>query len=163
MSAVRFHPKAPLKLLSGFAGVAQLAEQLICNQQVAGSIPVTSSKTPHTAKRLKINTGGLQSGQMHQTVNLTSPTSVVRIHLLPPQKEHLNQGALFALNELVVKSPLIIYAKSALRIRIWVLFLLILIIIKKKIEYYENRSLTESDIYEAKQLSKFRSLSFSNI
>ena len=25
------------------AGVAQLAEQLICNQQVAGSIPVTSS------------------------------------------------------------------------------------------------------------------------
>ena len=43
MSAVRFHPKAPLKTLSGFAGVAQLAEQLICNQQVAGSIPVTSS------------------------------------------------------------------------------------------------------------------------
>ena len=27
------------------AGVAQLAEQLICNQQVAGSIPVTSSTT----------------------------------------------------------------------------------------------------------------------
>ena len=27
----------------GYAGVAQLAEQLICNQQVAGSIPVTSS------------------------------------------------------------------------------------------------------------------------
>lgn len=31
--------------------------------------------------------GGLQSGQMHQTVNLTSPTSVVRIHLLPPPKK----------------------------------------------------------------------------
>ena len=29
------------------AGVAQLAEQLICNQQVAGSIPVTSSKQFH--------------------------------------------------------------------------------------------------------------------
>ncbi len=26
-----------------FAGVAQLAEQLICNQQVAGSIPIASS------------------------------------------------------------------------------------------------------------------------
>ncbi len=26
------------------AGVAQLAEQLICNQQVAGSSPITSSK-----------------------------------------------------------------------------------------------------------------------
>ena len=26
-----------------FAGVAQLAEQLICNQQVAGSSPITSS------------------------------------------------------------------------------------------------------------------------
>ena len=26
------------------AGVAQQVEQLICNQQVAGSIPVTSSK-----------------------------------------------------------------------------------------------------------------------
>ena len=49
MSAVRFHPKAPLKYLSGFAGVAQLAEQLICNQQVAGSIPVTSSKNTNDA------------------------------------------------------------------------------------------------------------------
>ena len=39
MSVVRFRPEAP----SINAGVAQLAEQLICNQQVAGSIPVTSS------------------------------------------------------------------------------------------------------------------------
>ena len=69
-----------------FAGVAQLAEQLICNQQVVGSIPITSSKnvTPFLRGK-KLNTGGLQSGQMHQTVNLTSPTSVVRIHLLPPK------------------------------------------------------------------------------
>ena len=29
--------------LRGRAGVAQLAEQLICNQQVVGSIPITSS------------------------------------------------------------------------------------------------------------------------
>ena len=27
-----------------YAGVAQLVEQLICNQQVAGSSPITSSK-----------------------------------------------------------------------------------------------------------------------
>ncbi len=59
------------------AGVAQLAEQLICNQQVAGSIPVTSSKQFHIM-------GRFQSGQMDQTVNLTSTTSVVRIHLFPP-------------------------------------------------------------------------------
>ena len=30
--------------LFSIAGVAQLAEQLICNQQVAGSSPITSSK-----------------------------------------------------------------------------------------------------------------------
>ena len=83
MSAVRFHPKAPLLR---FAGVAQLAEQLICNQQVVGSIPITSSTLPRFYG-VKFNMGGLQSGQMHQTVNLTSPTSVVRIHLLPPTKK----------------------------------------------------------------------------
>ena len=44
MSVVRFRPEAPSYLLFKVAGVAQLAEQLICNQQVAGSIPVTSSK-----------------------------------------------------------------------------------------------------------------------
>ena len=36
---VRFRPKAP------HAGVAQLAEQLICNQQVVGSSPITGSTT----------------------------------------------------------------------------------------------------------------------
>ena len=45
--------------LSGFAGVAQLAEQLICNQQVAGSSPITSSIM-----------GEFPSGQRGQTVNL---------------------------------------------------------------------------------------------
>ena len=29
---------------AGYAGIAQLAEQLICNQQVVGSSPITSSK-----------------------------------------------------------------------------------------------------------------------
>ena len=39
MSVVQVHSEAPDLL----AGVAQLAEQLICNQQVAGSSPITSS------------------------------------------------------------------------------------------------------------------------
>ena len=54
------------------AGVAQLAEQLICNQQVEGSSPPTSSR--------KINIDGFPSGQREQTVNLPSTTSMVRIH-----------------------------------------------------------------------------------
>ena len=64
------------------AGVAQSAEQLICNQPVAGSIPVTGS----TDNKTNSYTGRFQSGQMDQTVNLTSSTSVVQIHLFPPQK-----------------------------------------------------------------------------
>ncbi len=86
MSAVRFHPEAPPERAE-IAGVAQLAEQLICNQQVVGSIPITSSTLPRFYG-VKFNMGGLQSGQMHQTVNLTSPTSVVRIHLLPPKQKN---------------------------------------------------------------------------
>ena len=68
-----------VKILSvaGTAGVAQLVEQLICNQQVGGSNPSTSSK--------KVHMGEFQSGQMGQTVNLLSLTSVVRIHLPPPK------------------------------------------------------------------------------
>ena len=59
-----------------FAGVAQLAEQLICNQQVAGSSPITSS--------IAYSMEGFPSGQREQTVNLPSQTSMVRIHLPPP-------------------------------------------------------------------------------
>ena len=51
-----------------------MAEQLICNQQVVGSTPITSS-----------NMGAFPSGQRGQTVNLLSLTSVVRIHPLPPK------------------------------------------------------------------------------
>ena len=58
------------------AGVAQQAEQLICNQQVAGSSPITSS-----GERFP-------SGQRGQTVNLLSQTSEVRILPSPP----LNAG-----------------------------------------------------------------------
>ena len=61
------------------AGVAQLVEQLICNQQVGGSSPSTSSKN------YKLNMGEFPSGQRGQTVNLLSVTSMVRIHLPPPK------------------------------------------------------------------------------
>ena len=57
-----------------------MAEQLICNQQVVGSTPITSSIM-----------GDFPSGQRGQTVNLLSLTSVVRIHHPPPTKtEHLS-------------------------------------------------------------------------
>jgi len=54
------------------AGVAQLVEQLICNQLVGGSSPFFGSFL-----------GQYQSGQMGQTVNLLTSSSVVRIHLAP--------------------------------------------------------------------------------
>ena len=66
----------------GNAGVAQLVEQLICNQQVGGSSPSTSSTCFIQASKLHM--GGFPSGQREQTVNLSSMTSVVRIHHLPP-------------------------------------------------------------------------------
>ncbi len=66
-------------LLSLLAGVAQLAEQLICNQQVAGSSPITSSNNI-----IHLFVDGFPSGQREQTVNLPSQTSMVRIHPHPP-------------------------------------------------------------------------------
>ena len=65
----------------GTAGVAQLVEQLICNQQAGGSSPSTSSTSS------SFYLGEFQSGQMGQTVNLLSLTSVVRIHLPPPAQK----------------------------------------------------------------------------
>ena len=67
-----------------------MAEQLICNQQVDGSTPFTSS-----------NMGDFPSGQRGQTVNLLSLTSVVRIHHPPPTKNALlstDKGAFFELS-----------------------------------------------------------------
>ena len=69
------------------AGVAQPVEQLICNQQVGGSNPSTSSSLFRTGDGAKSHTGEFQSGQMGQTVNLLSTTSVVRIHLPPPERD----------------------------------------------------------------------------
>ena len=66
------------------AGVAQLVEQLICNQQVGGSSPSTSS-----------NMGEFPSGQRGQTVNLLRHASMVRIHLLPPAKTDMFNMSVF--------------------------------------------------------------------
>ena len=66
----------PLESLQNdYADVAQLAEQLICNQQVIGSSPIIG---------LILNIlDGFPSGQRGQTVNLLQIASVVRIHLCP--------------------------------------------------------------------------------
>ena len=67
--------------------MAQLAEQLICNQQVGGSSPSTSS----SYKYRKLNMGEFPSGQRGQTVNLLAMPSVVRIHLPPPKSTCFSQ------------------------------------------------------------------------
>lgn len=73
-----------------FAGVAQLVEQRTCNAQVGGSSPSTSSTCfhPQAVQRACVikssYMGEFPSGQREQTVNLSSLTSVVRIHPLPP-------------------------------------------------------------------------------
>ena len=78
---VRLHSEAPYAI-TVFAGVAQLAEQLICNQQVAGSSPFAGSTFPLTFVAYM---DGFPSGQREQTVNLPSQTSMVRIHPHPPR------------------------------------------------------------------------------
>ena len=70
---------------SKFAGVAQLVEQLICNQQVGGSSPSTGSRQ---AREQQLNMGEFPSGQRGQTVNLLRIASMVRIR--PPPPKHLN-------------------------------------------------------------------------
>ena len=73
---------------SSRAGIAQLVEQLICNQQVGGSSPSTSSIFPrweaNREAEQQTNMGEFPSGQRGQTVNLLALPSVVRIHLPPP-------------------------------------------------------------------------------
>ena len=66
----------------GEAGVAQLVEQLTCNQQVGGSIPFASSlrrqdaerrrETSAPARRSASEEGRYPSGQREQTVNLSA-------------------------------------------------------------------------------------------
>ena len=61
--------------------MAQLAEQLICNQQVIGSSPIIGFYIMD----------GFPSGQRGQTVNLLSVTSVVRIHPHPLNRQKNNE------------------------------------------------------------------------
>ena len=68
----RFEPyRSHLEVIASNADVAQLAEQLICNQQVIGSSPIIGFL------------GEFPSGQRGQTVNLLAVLSVVRIHFPP--------------------------------------------------------------------------------
>ena len=71
-----------------------MAEQLICNQQVDGSTPFTSS-----------NMGDFPSGQRGQTVNLLSLTSVVRIHHPPPTRNHCNRSGFLFGARMMVRPP----------------------------------------------------------
>ena len=88
------------------AGVAQLVEQLICNQQVGGSNPSTSSNnvlpyqfvTVDSRVALAQNTRldfweGFPSGQRGQTVNLLVLPSEVRILPPPPKSRARNEKA----------------------------------------------------------------------
>ena len=58
------------------ARVAQLVERLTCNEDVAGSTPVSGSTLV-----------GFPSGQREQTVNLSAKPSEVQILPPPPTKE----------------------------------------------------------------------------
>ena len=78
---------AIIRFVANRAGIAQLVEQLICNQQVGGSSPSTSSTFSLRRQPLQLHRGAFPSGQRGQTVNLLSTTSVVRIHPLPPGKK----------------------------------------------------------------------------
>ena len=81
VTRVRF-PLESLPKKLGNADVAQLAEQLICNQQVIGSSPIIGLQNS-ICSELNIYLDGFPSGQRGQTVNLLQIASVVRIHLHP--------------------------------------------------------------------------------
>ena len=74
-----------------------MAEQLICNQQVDGSTPFTSSSDIRRRFAADIinNMGAFPSGQRGQTVNLLAMPSMVRIHLPPPSKKSIRKGGFF--------------------------------------------------------------------
>ena len=74
------HRFEPYRSHFSYADVAQLAEQLICNQQVIGSSPIIG------LGESQFHMDGFPSGQRGQTVNLLQIASVVRIHLHPLNK-----------------------------------------------------------------------------
>ena len=87
----RFEPyRSHLLFVFLYADVAQLAEQLICNQQVIGSSPIIGFLD------------GFPSGQRGQTVNLLATLSVVRIHLHPFGKEIFQTNCIFLRNMYII-------------------------------------------------------------
>ena len=70
-------PQNDETFIEKYADIAQLVEQLICNQPVVGSSPTIGSGIDETTM------GEFQSGQMGQTVNLLAKPSEVRILPLP--------------------------------------------------------------------------------
>ena len=70
---------SPIQVANNYAGVAQLVEQLTCNQQVRGSSPPTSSNLLFVDYMEEF-----PSGQRGRTVNPLATLSVVRIHSPPP-------------------------------------------------------------------------------
>src|SRR5260370_11548202 len=77
------------RLPAATAGVAQLAEHLVCKQVVRGSSPLASS-LPISLER-SINLEGCPSGQREQTVNLPAMPSMVRIHHPPRSKREVDE------------------------------------------------------------------------
>ena len=64
------------------AGVAQLVEQLICNQQVGGSNPSTSS----TISPARTKYGGVPEWSKGADCKSVASASMVRIHSPPPRR-----------------------------------------------------------------------------
>ena len=93
-----------------YAGVAQLVEQLICNQQVAGSSPITSSKQGHNPCPSYM--GEFPSGQRGQTVNLLLLASMVRIHPLPPRRSKVRFAPFFFTEKHPPASLLLLFRKK---------------------------------------------------
>ena len=111
-SACRWFDSAPRHHRNGtHAGVAQWQSSWFVISRLW--VRVQSPAPQRTARQFHM--GRFQSGQMDQTVNLTSSTSVVRIHLCPPQKGHTNRCVLFVCGWGVAASPVyaVVRAKSA--------------------------------------------------
>ena len=88
-----------------------MVEQLICNQQVAGSSPITSSKQGHNPCPSYM--GEFPSGQRGQTVNLLLLASMVRIHPLPPRRGKVRFAPFFFTEKHPPASLLLLFRKRS--------------------------------------------------
>ena len=97
----RFEPVPGRQFLRRICWCGSTVEQLICNQQVGGSIPSTSSNkklngecanSSNNMTSLKNDVEGFPSGQRGRTVNPLAKLSMVRIHLPRPIFAEVAQG-----------------------------------------------------------------------